>query len=56
MPEYLSYASLSINVVMALALVSMNKQLNNLQISLDLAMELLEATEKRDEQLSRDSF
>ena len=44
--DYLTYASLTLNAVMFASLLTMRKQLHNLQISLDLAMELLEAQDE----------
>ena len=46
MTEYITYLSIGTNAVMLAALLSMRRQIHNLQISLDLAMELLEAQEK----------
>lgn len=46
MNEYLTYVSLTMNVVMLAALLSMRKQMIQLKDSLDLAMELLEASGK----------
>lgn len=47
MNDYLTYASLTMNAVMLAGLLTMRKQIHNLQISLDLAMELLEAQEEK---------
>ena len=46
MTEYLTYASLTMNVVMLAALLSMRKQVIHLKDSLDLALELLEVNDK----------
>jgi len=47
MNDYLTYASLTMNAVMLAGLLTMRKQIQHLQISLDLAMELLEAQEEK---------
>lgn len=46
MNDYLTYASLTLNAVMLAALLSMRKQLEQMKISLDLAMELLESNDE----------
>lgn len=47
MYEYITYASVTMNVLMVTTIVHMNKQLNHLQNSLDLAMEIMESLDKR---------
>jgi hypothetical protein len=43
MPEYITYLSLTTNAVMLAGLLAMRKQIQNLQTSLDLALEIMEA-------------
>lgn len=47
MPEFITYASLTTNAVMLAGLIAMQRQINHLQTSLELAMEIMEAQDEQ---------
>ena len=52
MTEYLTYLSLGTNVALLAGLIAVNKQLKDLQISLDLALEVVEFYENENKRSS----